>query len=498
MATTCEIVLLGGFHVTVDGRPIPDNAWRHRRAGDLVKLLALAPAHRMHREQVMDALWPSLDAEAAGANLRKAIHFARRTLGSDDAIGTAGPSVALFPGATMTVDAERFATAATADPRRAARLYVGELLPLDPYEPWTEAHRARLRTLALGAFKAAGEWARAIDVDRTDEEAYRGQMRAALDAGDRAGAIRAFERLREALRVDLAVGPSPESIELYEDAIRAGGGEPPTPAQRARTLIAWGLVRWHAGEMGEAEAAAEEARALAIDAGLGREVGDASALLGLVANMQGRWPELFRAEFVRSMSENPELAAFVFDAHLCLAEYFLEGDLGHEAAGPLARELLEVAEAAGSLQGAALATLLLGEMSLLSGDLDEADRSLARAAAMHEKAGAPSGQAVAIERRVQAAVARGQRWRGARMLPKGFRLASSSRLAPHLVVRMHGASVAAARDEARAAEQVRLGDQGITGSDVLSDVLDVLRHRGGDGPRSSRTPRRRARPARTG
>ena len=44
----------------------------------MVKLLALAPGHRLHREQLMESLWPDLDPDAAGANLRKALHFARR------------------------------------------------------------------------------------------------------------------------------------------------------------------------------------------------------------------------------------------------------------------------------------------------------------------------------------------------------------------------------------------------------------------------------------
>jgi DNA-binding SARP family transcriptional activator len=76
-----EISLLGGFRVTVDGRTVGPDEWRNRRAADVVKLLALAPGHRMHREQLMDALWPSLGLEAGGANLRKAVHFARRALG---------------------------------------------------------------------------------------------------------------------------------------------------------------------------------------------------------------------------------------------------------------------------------------------------------------------------------------------------------------------------------------------------------------------------------
>src|SRR6185369_4296035 len=52
------INLLGGFAATVDGTRVADNGWRLRKARELVKLLALAPGHRVHREQAMDALWP--------------------------------------------------------------------------------------------------------------------------------------------------------------------------------------------------------------------------------------------------------------------------------------------------------------------------------------------------------------------------------------------------------------------------------------------------------
>ena len=53
-----EIDLLGGFAVRVDGQPVPPGEWRRRHAVALVKLLALAPRRTVHREQVVDALWP--------------------------------------------------------------------------------------------------------------------------------------------------------------------------------------------------------------------------------------------------------------------------------------------------------------------------------------------------------------------------------------------------------------------------------------------------------
>src|ERR687893_940212 len=79
-AEAIRIRLLGGFRVSVGDRTVPENAWRLRKAASLVKLLALAPGHRLHREQVMDLLWPGLGRRAASNNLRQVVHAARRIL----------------------------------------------------------------------------------------------------------------------------------------------------------------------------------------------------------------------------------------------------------------------------------------------------------------------------------------------------------------------------------------------------------------------------------
>jgi len=72
------VTLLGGFSAAVDGRPVPERAWRLKKARELVKLLALAPDHRLHREQVMDVLWRDRGPAAAANNLHQAVHVARR------------------------------------------------------------------------------------------------------------------------------------------------------------------------------------------------------------------------------------------------------------------------------------------------------------------------------------------------------------------------------------------------------------------------------------
>src|SRR4051794_22699391 len=79
-----RVWLLGGFRVSVGTRTIHQSEWRLKKAAALVKLLALAPGHRMHREQAMDILWPDSGRKAASNNLRKTLHAARRTLDTNE------------------------------------------------------------------------------------------------------------------------------------------------------------------------------------------------------------------------------------------------------------------------------------------------------------------------------------------------------------------------------------------------------------------------------
>jgi hypothetical protein len=70
MTEAVRVWLLGGFRVSIGSRTIEKGAWRLRKAASLVKLLALAPSHRLYREQIMDLLWPDSSRKAASNNLR--------------------------------------------------------------------------------------------------------------------------------------------------------------------------------------------------------------------------------------------------------------------------------------------------------------------------------------------------------------------------------------------------------------------------------------------
>jgi DNA-binding SARP family transcriptional activator len=444
----CSVSLLGGFEVRVDGRAVPVDAWRSRRAADLVKLLALEPTHELHREQVMDLLWPELGTDPAGANLRKAVHYARRAMGAEEAIRSTGGMLSLW-GGDVDVDAQRFLAAAdaalaTGDEEGcalAADMYTGEPMPADRYEAWAAEPRARLEERYLAVLKGARRWRRVLDLDQTDEESHRELMRQYYEEGRRREAIRQFERLRDALREFMGVGPDPDTIALYERILDLEGEEPPSPAERAAVLIATGLVHLNRGDFGEAEHLARQAKAMAIDAGLGHELGDAATLLALVSFRTGRSNEVFREEFTASLAQEPHLAMATYDANVCFAEYYVSGTDGPAGAVAYARDLMNLAFEAGSVPGRGLAQLMLGEALLFSGDFEGARDELLRALELGTRAGFDCLHSVALERLAQVELALGDRVAAGALLQEAHPAAARSALRSHLLVRLLGIGV---------------------------------------------------------
>jgi DNA-binding SARP family transcriptional activator len=221
-----EINLLGAFRVKVDGVPSPARNWTRRSAAALVKILALAPGHRLHREKVMDLLWPDESPAECAPRLHKAAHYARRSAGHPDAIVLRNDVVLLFPGVQLTIDTvefERLAKTAVGDhdpaiAREALSWYRGDLLPADQYEDWAVDRRELLHLRRLDVLRVAAEWRELAELDPFDEHAHVRLMQAHIDAGDGTAALRQYEHLERVLERDLGVAPGQDARRAWMDA----------------------------------------------------------------------------------------------------------------------------------------------------------------------------------------------------------------------------------------------------------------------------------------
>jgi predicted ATPase/DNA-binding SARP family transcriptional activator/DNA-binding CsgD family transcriptional regulator len=251
--SVARIELLGRFRVEIGSRSVDDGEWRLKRAALLVKLLALAPHHSLHREQAIDALWPELAPEAARNNLHQALHLARRILAVPEVLRLRKDQITLLPAGRIWTDVEAFEAAAAsarqlqsvAAYRSALGLYRGDLLPSDLYEENFEARRTALRELKisllleLGALHegavqpAAVEDAlrQVLEIEPACEDAHVRLMRLYARAGRRQQALRQYEQLRAALRDEVDTEPAAGTLQLYRDIL--AGDVPATISSEA-------------------------------------------------------------------------------------------------------------------------------------------------------------------------------------------------------------------------------------------------------------------------
>ena len=214
--------VLGDLTIELDGSELEPPASRRARA--LLGFLALD--RRMHaRSSLAPRFWPAVLDESARTSLRSALSALRRALGPDadryliatrDEVGLAGHTLVW----TDVAEFDRYVREGRLED--ALELSRGELLAgLD--DDWVyerrDEHRERvasvLARLAADA-EGAGDLERAIThtrrqvaLDPLAEEPQRALMRRLAAAGDRAGAVRTYERLGQQLRDELRIAPSP-------------------------------------------------------------------------------------------------------------------------------------------------------------------------------------------------------------------------------------------------------------------------------------------------
>ena len=242
-----QVRLLGGFGVERSGLAGAVSSWQRRSAKTLTKLLAAHPRHALHREQILDILWPGVNTESALNSFGKAVHAARHAFEPDlprrhcSTYLRLEDSMLALDMEHVAIDADQFEQVAQDALRRrdvpafesALAVYNGELLPEDRYEDWCAERRnvlAELHVRVLLAFadelegrgaynESADHLRQVLQKDQTREEVHRRLMRLYADMGTPDQAVRQFHRCESALRQELDLAPQHETVLLYHDIL---------------------------------------------------------------------------------------------------------------------------------------------------------------------------------------------------------------------------------------------------------------------------------------
>jgi TolB-like protein/DNA-binding SARP family transcriptional activator len=221
-----------------DGRELHSLPSQPKRFG-LLAYLAIAQPRGFHsRDKLMGLFWPEANREQARHALNQALHVLRSELG-EGAFRSRGDSDVAIDQAAISCDVVEFELALEEDQyEQALELYRGDLMEglfvreAPEFERWLEDERTRLREKAAGAAWAlAHEHIRAdrlVDAERTaqralllvptDESEVRRFIQALADAGDRAAAVRFYEKFANRLRSEYEIEPDPLTVAVSRSA----------------------------------------------------------------------------------------------------------------------------------------------------------------------------------------------------------------------------------------------------------------------------------------
>jgi len=108
---TLQIFALGGFGVVVAGRNVDISKWKRKQAVTLLKYLITQIDRPVHRERLLDCLWPDVDESRAWGRLKVTAYYLRHELRangmSDEVVKTIGDAYLLRRDAVW-LDADAF------------------------------------------------------------------------------------------------------------------------------------------------------------------------------------------------------------------------------------------------------------------------------------------------------------------------------------------------------------------------------------------------------
>jgi predicted ATPase/DNA-binding SARP family transcriptional activator len=247
-AARLRVLALGPVEVYRDGELLRDDLWPYAKPKELLLYLLAHPQGRT-REQIGVVFWPESSAAQVKNSFHVTLHHLRKVLGSNEWVTLESERYRINPEFGFELDAAIFKDQATAALRRvragagsaeqlnaAVALYRGDFLDGEGTRDWYLEHRDHLQRLYIDALAALGEilildgdyttatetYRRILARDNLREDAHRQLILCLSRAGDRARALKHYERLLVLLREELGAEPETETTQLYERLKLAG------------------------------------------------------------------------------------------------------------------------------------------------------------------------------------------------------------------------------------------------------------------------------------
>jgi WD40 repeat protein/serine/threonine protein kinase len=275
------ITTLGEFTILAGDETVPGFA--SRKAEALLVYLAVERDNAHRRESLFTLLWPGMPESSARNNLRQVLFNIRHTLEEDitsPVLLADRQMVQINPDVSVEIDIHQFDRLLESTQvhdhlnlagcetclhalQEAVKLYQGEFLAdfyledSNPFEDWSQSIREAYRRKVLDTLASLGEiyiqkadydQARAcadrqLQTDPLREGAYRQLMEIHSKAGNRAEALRTYQRCLRILDIELGTRPSRETTALFEII----SGEDLQPTMPREGAIRGYQIREHLG-----------------------------------------------------------------------------------------------------------------------------------------------------------------------------------------------------------------------------------------------------------
>ncbi|NKI31510.1 transcriptional regulator [Muricauda sp. DJ-13] len=237
---------LGQFVLWRDGEKVNAKEWGRDKTLQLIQyLISYRNKHALHKEHIMDHLWEDGDDR----DFKVALHGVNKVLEPNrpsrtEAIYVERQGVTYQLNSNLVwidVDAIEkyiiignqalgdFPEIAAEAYNMAIALHQGSYLPNRIFEDWSSEEREKIQVLILGALVNLAELLiatnpmesvrlaqQAIAIDKTWEDAYRIQMSAYIQKGNRPQALKTYQKCADILEEEYGITPLPATRDLLK------------------------------------------------------------------------------------------------------------------------------------------------------------------------------------------------------------------------------------------------------------------------------------------